>query len=327
MIIDNIFCYHYRCYYHRLLFFIVIIFMRIYSFFGKFVSLMFFIGRFSATTAFLSNTDSFSPSISGPINSSYQVMNTRNRCTHRDFQNIGVNGARSGSMNETIKYAIARNQTGDYPALVTIALVGNDVCNGHLDTLADMTTDSEMFDNTMGTLTYLDTVLPAGSSVVLVGLVDGRILYDSMATRIHPIGRLHQDVTYADVYSFLNCLQISPCTGWLNSNETLRNLTSQRAANLSSVLQNIAATQTFKNFKVYYSPDPLAPALQIWYNLGGQAWQLIEPVDGFHPNQYAQPLVTEVFTQWALENIPGVLGSINPYNTIIQTQFGDQGGY
>ena len=51
-------------------------------------------------------------------------MNTRNRCTHRDFQNIGVNGARSGSMNETIKYAIARNQTGDYPALVTIALVG-----------------------------------------------------------------------------------------------------------------------------------------------------------------------------------------------------------
>ena len=45
---------------------------------------------FSATTAFLNTTDSFYPSISGPVNSSYMVLNGRNRCNHRDFQNIGA---------------------------------------------------------------------------------------------------------------------------------------------------------------------------------------------------------------------------------------------
>ena len=34
----------------------------------------------------------------GPIDSIYLRMRERNRCNHRDFQNIGVNGARVGSM-------------------------------------------------------------------------------------------------------------------------------------------------------------------------------------------------------------------------------------
>ena len=42
----------------------------------------------SAYTGFM-NTTVFSPSIEGPVNSSYLVMNSRNKCNHRDFQNIG----------------------------------------------------------------------------------------------------------------------------------------------------------------------------------------------------------------------------------------------
>lgn len=45
--------------------------------------------------------------------------------------------------------------------------------------------------------------------------------------RYHPLGELNQDVKYKDVYTYLNCLQISPCTGWMNSNATLRDLTSE----------------------------------------------------------------------------------------------------
>ena len=62
-------------------------------------------------------------------------------CNHRDFQNMGVNGeavcsrccvgahtqttgARSSSMNDTIKYGLARNKTADYPLLVFVALIG-----------------------------------------------------------------------------------------------------------------------------------------------------------------------------------------------------------
>lgn len=97
----------------------------------------------------------------------------------------------------------------------------------------------------------------------MTGLVDGRVLYHYMHERIHPAGELHQDVTYRDMYDYLACLlvyfitminllvsefqfrifrfsfscltnkliflslQISPCMGWLNSNATLREITSE----------------------------------------------------------------------------------------------------
>ncbi len=35
---------------------------------------------------------------------------------------------------------------------------------------------------------FQDTILPSGSDVVLMGLADGRILYEALANRIHPIG-------------------------------------------------------------------------------------------------------------------------------------------
>ena len=38
---------------------------------------------------------------------------------------------------------------------------------------------------------------------------------------------LHQDVTYSDLYTYLNCLEISPCSGWMNTNATLRNITTE----------------------------------------------------------------------------------------------------
>jgi acyloxyacyl hydrolase len=84
----------------------------------------------SASTAFYENTSSF-PNINGPVNSSYLVNRRRNRCTHRDYQNLGVNGARAGSMNETIQEGLSRSDL-DHPALVLYALIGNDVCNGYV---------------------------------------------------------------------------------------------------------------------------------------------------------------------------------------------------
>ena len=54
--------------------------------------------------------------------------------------------------------------------------------------MADMTTPEQMRQSAMATLRYLDRVLPAASNVILMGLADGRILYDALHTRIHPIG-------------------------------------------------------------------------------------------------------------------------------------------
>jgi acyloxyacyl hydrolase len=102
-----------------------------------------------------------------------------------------------------------------------------------------MTTPQEFYKNVVSALNYLDTVLPMGSHVVFMGLVDGRVLYDSMAHRIHPIGAWRKDVTYSQFYDYMNCLQISPCFGWMNSDSYWRNVTTQRAFELNHVYSQV----------------------------------------------------------------------------------------
>ena len=45
--------------------------------------------------------------------------------------------------------------------------------------------------------------------------------------RIHPVGKLNADVRYADIYEWLKCLGLTPCAGWMNKNETVRQLTTK----------------------------------------------------------------------------------------------------
>uniref|UniRef100_A0A8C0GA20 Acyloxyacyl hydrolase n=1 Tax=Chelonoidis abingdonii TaxID=106734 RepID=A0A8C0GA20_CHEAB len=227
--------------------------------------------HFSGTTGFLNST------IGGWTDSLYLRLRRRNRCNHRDFQNISKNGT-------ITSFFLARNQLLDNPAIVIYASIGNDVCNGP-DTVAHMTTPNQMHSNVMQTLQYLNSQLPKGSHVILTGLVDGRFLWDQLHSRYHPLGQLNKDITYEQMYSFLSCLQISPCNGWMSSNETLRNLTSERALQLSNVLKEIARSEMFANFDIFYMDFPLGKIVDEWHKLGGESWQLIEPADGFHPSQ------------------------------------------
>ena len=73
--------------------------------------------------------------------------------------------------------SLSRNPTEDHPALVIYSMVGNDVCNEQEDTIRHMTSPTEFYENVMGTLEFLETTLPPGSHVILVGLIDGAILY------------------------------------------------------------------------------------------------------------------------------------------------------
>eukprot|EP00026_Physarum_polycephalum_P007804 Phypoly_transcript_07872.p1 GENE.Phypoly_transcript_07872~~Phypoly_transcript_07872.p1 ORF type:complete len:447 (+),score=71.22 Phypoly_transcript_07872:193-1533(+) len=278
----------------------------------------------SSSTGYMNETWSGHPV--GPVTSIYANMRERNLCMHRDYQNIAVNGARSSSMNNSISITMARNQKLDFPVFLSYALIGNDVCNGHFG-LSHMTTPQEFYTNVVGTLNFLDTKLPPGSHVSFMGLVDGRILYDSMANRIHPIGQLNNDVTYSDFYDYMNCLEISPCFGWMNSDAYWRNATTQRAFELNQVYQDIIANHTYKNFDMHYFDCPMEEVLATWISEGGQAWEIIEPVDGFHPNQIANALLAQ--TQWnkLLANYSFLVPPINPNNAQITQLFGDQGGY
>ena len=84
------------------------------------------------------------------MHSVYKYMKNRNRCNHRDYQNLGVNGARSGAVANGLVNDLARGKddsntlfspTPFYffihqlkkkdPVLLFLELIGNDVCNGH----------------------------------------------------------------------------------------------------------------------------------------------------------------------------------------------------
>jgi len=277
----------------------------------------------SSSTGHINNKWFPGPTI--PTDSYYLRLKQRNRCSHRDYQNIGVNGARSSSMRDIMKTA-SRSQSLDHPVTLFYALIGNDVCSPHPGG-GHMTTPAEFEQNVLTALTNLETVLPMGSHVVFYGLVDGRILYDSMHNRIHPVGSVKNDITYKKVYDFLNCLQVNPCWGWLNSDPYWRDATTQRAFELNDVYKKIVATKTYKHFDLTYFDIPLQEIITLWQQRGGEAWQLIEPVDGFHPNQQSGSLLSEYMWGIYEKNYPHLIGPENPNNAEIERIFGDQGGY
>jgi len=262
----------------------------------------------------------------GPVSSMYLKAVENNRCLHRDYQNIGVNGARTSSMADNVMFSLARDQENDHPLFLSYALIGNDVCNGHPG-LGHMTTPEEFYANVVKAMQFFDTILPNNSYVVFMGLADGRILWDSMHNRTHPIGQYRNDVTYADLYAYLNCLEISPCWGWLNNDSYWRNQTSERAANLSAVYADVIKNNTFKNFNMTYTENPIKAIAEEWVKSGHETWELIEPVDGFHPNQMANALVADYLWNEYKQKFPYLIQQVNPNNEEIIKLFGDQGGY
>jgi len=216
-------------------------------------------------------------------------------------------------------------QDSDYPLLVIYAPFGDDVCNMHVeDTLAHMTTPEQFQINVIDALNYLDEILPPGSHVVFIGIVDGSILWYGLHNRSTPLGN---GITYRDVYEWLLCLNTNPCVGWLNPNETLRNLTTDKGNELSNVYAEIVANYTFKNFDMIYYPSPVIEITQQFIFSGGDPTLLIEPVDGFHPSQIMNALYGQWLYTTLLNDHPEFLGTINPNNPIITELFGNQGGY
>jgi len=281
----------------------------------------------SAYTGFMNETGC--PPSKVPIKSLYQRLVERNRCNHRDFQNIAVNGARTGSMAPpegivtTMKSRSTNGNDTDQPAIVFLALIGNDVCNGHAG-YDSMTTPEAFERNVLSTLAYLDEHLAAGSHVMTIGLVDGRVLYNAMHAREHPIGA---GVTYSDFYDALNCWETNPCWGWLNTDATARDKTTARAMQLNDVYKKIASTRSYKKFQLHHYYADMQKHIDDWVAKGNAASDLVEPGDGFHPSQTALGLVSEALWKTLETEYPEVIGPVNPFNAEIQRTFGNQGGY
>lgn len=271
------------------------------------------------------------PIIDGYTVSVYEYLRNRNLCNHRDYHNLGVNGAGTKDPPSYIRNMTIRSNVTDHPLLLFYEFVGNDVCNKHNDTLAHMTTPEQIKKNVLHSLKILDTLLPNGSHVFMTGLANGSFLWEGLSTRYHPIGRLNQDIRYPEFYDFLSCIGVNPCGGWMTTNDTLRRLTTERAEKLSEVIEGVAKEYRhhFKNFDLEYITCPLTTIVEDWEKSHGKdkIWQLIEATDGFHPNQLANNLIAEHVWRFMEKKIPHFIGPVNPHNAKIAAIFGDQGGY
>ncbi|KAK3914227.1 Acyloxyacyl hydrolase [Frankliniella fusca] len=279
--------------------------------------------QYSFSTGFKNITDP--ELIQGHVDSIYLRMRKRNLCNHRDYQNVCRNGATSFDLVKNVKN-IARS-FNDKPLTILLGVFGNDVCNRFPDTLKNMTSTKQFYKNIMQVIQSLEKTLPAKSHIALIGLVNGSFIYDTLSERLHPIGEYHGNVRYKDVFKWFECMQISPCNGWLSENKSIRDATTKRAVELSHVMKYIATSYISKNISLSYVPNPLTQVINNWAKKGGEVWQLFEPIDGFHPNQVAQPIIADILWKTLKSTAPESIGPINPHNKEILKMFGDQGGH
>lgn len=134
----------------------------------------------------------------GNVDSIYFRLRERNRCNHRDYQNICINGGESGKFASYMIKHVKRNRTTDHPAIVFLATIGNDVC----DRIREMVEPHVFHANMVKTLDYLETILPKNSYVIFIGHVDGRILWNELHNEMHPSG-----TKYSQFYAWLSCLK------------------------------------------------------------------------------------------------------------------------
>jgi acyloxyacyl hydrolase len=256
----------------------------------------------------------------GPVNSVYKQLYQRNKCNFRDYQNVAVNGARSGNtLKNSMK--VSRIQVQDHPLLMFLELVGNDVCSAH-PTFDTMTTPENFRTSIIELLDNLDKVVPPGSHLVALGVVNGSMIYEGVKNRTHPSG-----ISYTQLYDFQNCIGTTFCWGWLNSNETVRNLTTERAFQLNQVYRDIVTTYKAKNFDFVYYDFPVVEVWAQFVQEGNDPGELLMAVDGFHPSQKFHARLGDWLWKTLMTEHPDWLGEVNPNNDRITQLFGNQGGY
>ncbi len=114
---------------------------------------------------------------------------------------------------------------------------------------------------------------------------------------------------------------------WLNSDENIRNAGTVRAMELTQTYKEIMGNYTFEHFDMAYYDFPWKAVEKVWLQQGGEMWQLIEPIDGFHPDQTFHSIMADYLWKTLSTDHPDFLSPVNPNNKKIEQLFGDQGGY
>jgi len=251
----------------------------------------------------------------GTVHSVYKYLLEKNRCNFRDYQNLAVSGAASGGTYDNAQL-LSRNQTTDKPLLIIMELAANDVCFG------SGTAPEDFRKNILRILNWLDTVVPPGSHLVSLGTVNGTVIHEIMGEKTHPMG-----MKFNDFYDYLNCVGIDLCENYLTSNLTHILETAAKAEALNQVYREIFSNYTAKNYDFVHYEFPTEIIINNWKSMGGDPFDLISHVDGFHPSQNFNMLLGDYLWQNIMRDHPEWVDKVNPNNDRIKQLFGDQGGY
>lgn len=181
----------------------------------------------------------------------------RNRCAHRQFQNIGHNGQRI--IDDGLMETMSIDPKNSMPAFVIMSHMGNDHCKTEM-------TPTDVWKNALlAKLTKLSTMLPKGSHVLVSGVFDYDMHWPMLHNRTHPLG-----VSYARVFNYLNCLSISPCPMLMNPDPAVRQRgVAQGHAYNDAVRELLVSHGNAFSFDWDFTIFPLAEVLDIYKSLGG----------------------------------------------------------
>ena len=92
-------------------------------------------------------------------------------------------------------------------------------------------------------------------------------------------------------------------------------------------LHRISKENVFQNFKTKVFVPNWPEMVKVYVLNGGDAIDLFEPTDGFHPSQLQHEILAETVWVFLKAKFRYALGPINPHNAEIRRRFGDQGDF
>ena len=245
-----------------------------------------------------------------PCRSLYTYLVDNNKCNFNDYQNIAVDRSNMHSTTLFIKNLL-RNKNLDSPLLLVLELVREDICS-------DMTSPESFRQGLEEILAYLDSTLPTGSHLVILGLPE-QDDYAIIKDEIHISG-----VTYAKFFDFELCIGKQNdfvCANTHSSNDAIRNSTYQRARELNQVSRDVLNNFTVTSFdSVYYA----FPTQANFNSVGVNLTDIISQVDGYHLNQLGQTLIADYLWNNLNTDRPQWIGAPNPNNGAIAQIFQSQ---
>jgi lysophospholipase L1-like esterase len=175
----------------------------------------------------------------------------------------------------------AQGIVAEAPTYVTVMLGGNDVCR---DEIADLPTDEEIRDHVQATLSALHQDLPAGATVLVVGIPNVKLLYDVGLTQGGLLGIDCEAIWATTALGF-------PCGSMLSADNTEEDrlyVQSRNFAYNDIIEQQTTAWNTISKRVYFHFVDAESIAL---------TGDDISSIDCFHPSAEGQELISALSWQ------------------------------